>query len=168
MIFSTILLSLFLSFHPFHVSVMTVNHSAEEKSLQITLKIFADDLEEAMNRDSFRDEGQPYIDVLNPKDEYELNTFIERYIEQNLFILVDGEAVSPQYLGKEMEEMAMWCYLEVPQVSALQRLKVRSSIMTEVFDDQINIVHINYKGAVKSMKLAGNRSTDEVSFEEEG
>ena len=46
MILLNIFTSLLLSLHPFHVSVMSIHHAADEKTLQITLKIFADDLEE--------------------------------------------------------------------------------------------------------------------------
>jgi len=161
--------SLLLSLHPFHVSVMSVHHSAEESSLQITLKIFADDLEEAMNQEGFRKKGQAYIDVLNPQDEQQLNVYVEQYIHQHLSMTVNGKAVKPSFLGQEMEDMAMWCYLEVTDVEKIKSLKVKSSIMTEIFDDQINIVHVNYQGAIKSMKLAGNRLLDEVLFgDEEG
>ncbi len=169
MILLHVLCGLILSLHPFHVSVMSVHHSAGENSLQITLKLFADDLEEAMNQGSFHEEGQPYIDVLNPKDEQQLNAYIEQYIDRHLSMQVDGEEVRPYFLGREMEDMAMWCYLEVQDVGKVNSLKVRSSILTEVFDDQINIVHVNYEGAIKSMKLAGNRLLDEVLFgDEEG
>ncbi len=167
MILLNILSSLLLSLHPFHVSVMSVHHAAEENSLQITLKLFADDLEEALNEEGFRKPGQPYIDVLNPKDESLLNTYIEDYLKQHLRIEVNGEEVKPQFLGKEMEELAMWCYFEVKNVEKLESLKVRSSIMTDVFDDQINIVHVNYRDVIKSMKLAGNRLMDEVLFSSE-
>lgn len=167
MIFLNILSGLLLSLHPFHVSVMNLHHSADENSLQITLKLFADDLEEAMNNQEFRKEEQAYIDVLNPTDEQQLSTYIERYISEHLDVKVNGEDVHPYFLGKEMEDMAMWCYLEVKGVEEINSLKVRSSIMTEVFDDQINIVHINYRGEIKSMKLAGNRLLDEVFFNDD-
>lgn len=169
MIILNILSSLLLSLHPFHVSVMSVHHSAEENTLQITLKLFADDLEEAMNQDGFRQEGQAYIDVLNPNDQQQLNTYVDQYIQQKLNMQVNGQKVQPTFLGQEMEDMAMWCYLEVRDVEKINSVRVRSSIMTEVFDDQINIVHVNYQGAIKSMKLAGNRLLDEVLFgDEEG
>lgn len=169
MIILNILSSLLLSLHPFHVSVMSVHHSAEENTLQITLKLFADDLEEAMNQEGFRQEGQAYIDVLNPNDQQQLNTYVEQYIQQKLNMQVNGQKVQPTFLGQEMEDMAMWCYLEVRDVEKINSVRVRSSIMTEVFDDQINIVHVNYQGAIKSMKLAGNRLLDEVLFgDEEG
>lgn len=150
--------------HPFHVSVMNIDHAPEENSLQITLKIFADDLEEALNDERFHEEGQPYVDVLNPQDQQRLNQSIEAYLQRHLSIEVNGTEVQPYYLGKEMEGMAMWTYLEVKGIDKIEAVRVKNSLLTEIFDDQINIVHINYRNTVKSMKLAGNQLLDEVSF----
>lgn len=159
-----ILTSLLLNFHPFHVSVMSIHHASDENTLQITLKIFADDLEEALNDEQFRTPEQAFVDVLNPKDPQGLDQFVEKYLRKHMKIKVNGKDVKAAYLGKEVEDMAMWCYFEISDVEQLKSIQVRSSILTEIFDDQINIVHINYGGIIKSMKLAGNHLLDEVSF----
>lgn len=164
MILLHILTSLLFALHPFHVSVMSVDHSPEEQSLQITLKLFADDLEEAMNKPAFKPANQPYIDVLNPPDEQQLNKNIDRYLSEHLLLTVNGEVVHAQFLGKEIEELAMWCYLEAKAVNKIEHLTVKSTIMTDTFDDQVNIVHVNYQQQTKSMKLAGDRLLDEVFF----
>ncbi|WKN29875.1 hypothetical protein PZB74_12960 [Porifericola rhodea] len=156
--------SLLLSFHPFHVSVMSVHHAADENSLQITLKIFADDLEEALNNKQFRKEGAPFVDVLNPDNPQQLDQQIEQYLRKHIELKVNGKVAKASYLGKEMEDLAMWCYFEVKDVEELNSLSVSNSLLTEIFDDQINIVHANTNGVTKSMKLAGNRLLDSVSF----
>lgn len=164
MILLHIFASLLLSFHPFHVSVMSIHHASDENTLQITLKIFADDLEEALNDEQFRTPEQAFVDVLNPKDPQSLDQYVEKYLRKHMNLKVNGKDVKAAYLGKEVEDMAMWCYFEVSDVKQLESIQVRSSILTEIFDDQINIVHVNYGGVIKSMKLAGNRLLDEVSF----
>ncbi|MFW5726684.1 MAG: DUF6702 family protein [bacterium] len=164
MILLNIFSALLLSLHPFHVSVMNIDHAADENSLQITLKLFADDLEEALNNPQFRAADEAFIDVLNPKDQQRLNSFVEEYLQKHLTIEVNGKKVKPNFLGKEMEGMAMWTYLEVPEVSSVASIKVRNSLLTEIFDDQINLVHVKYQNTTKSMKLAGNQLLDEVSF----
>lgn len=151
-------------FHPFHVSVMSIHHASDENTLQITLKLFADDLEEALNDEQFKKPDQPFVDVLNPKDPQELNVLVEKYLRNHFNMKVNGNEVDAAFLGKEVEDMAMWCYFEISDVSQLKSIQVRSSIMTEIFDDQINIVHVNYGGVIKSMKLAGNHLLDEISF----
>lgn len=165
MIFLQYYLALLISvFHPFHVSVCSIHYASEEKSLQITLKIFADDLEEALNKAPYRMDGEPYIDILNPEDPEIIDVKVKQYIRKHFEITVNGEVVEPMFLGYELEDLAMWCYLEVNDVKKVDTVKIRNSILTELFDDQINIVHVDYQDEIKSMKLAGNKLADEVKF----
>lgn len=158
------LLYFWLWLHPFHVSVCTMQYAETEQSLQITLKIFADDLEEALNSDASRRSQATYIDVLNPKDEVALSQTVANYVQAHLQITINGRATKPIFLGYEMEDLAMWCYLEITDVAAIEQIAVENAILTESFDDQVNIVHVAYKGATKSMKLASNKLSDVIRF----
>ena len=150
----------FLLLHPFHVSVCSINHSPDEQTLQITQKIFADDLEEALSAASLTGP----IDVLNPPDPVVLDVLFDAYLQKHLRITVNGQVVEATYLGHEREEMALWCYLEVSGVAEVQTVSVRSTILTDTFDDQTNIVHVAYQNALKSMKLAKDYPNDQVVF----
>ena len=154
----TLLVALLL--HPFHVSVCSIHHSPDEQTLQITQKIFADDLEEALTAAS----TSGPIDVLNPPDPDALDALIDDYLRNHLQITVNGQVTEATYLGHEREEMALWCYLEVSGVPDIQSLSVRSTILTNTFDDQTNIVHVEYQNALKSMKLAKDYPDDQVTF----
>ena len=150
------------SVHPFHVSVCSINHAPDEQTLQVTQKIFADDLEEALNATA---SGQTTrIDVLNPPDPAVMEAIVNDYLKEHLRIMVDGNVVEPVFLGYEREEMALWCYLEVSKVATLQSVGVQSSILVDAFNDQTNIVHVKYNDTTKSMKLAKDYSQDQVTF----
>ena len=155
---------LFVGVHPFHVSVCNVDYAPAEQSLQITQKIFADDLEEALHAAAQASGQAERIDVINPTDAEALEAVIASYLEEHLSMAVNGQAVQPNFLGFEREEMALWCYLEVSDVPPLETVTVRSTVLTNTFDDQTNIVHIQYMDAVKSMKLAKDYPKDQVVF----
>lgn len=153
---------LLLYFHPFHISVTSIYFADEEKSLQITAKIFADDLEEALNpTDAI---ASAYIDVLNPKKQTELDSIVQDYLHQHLTFTVNGHSIQPKYLGFEREDLTMWCYLEATGIEDLESVKVQNTMLLNTFDDQVNIVHIRANGVVKSMKLAQNATIDTITF----
>ncbi len=93
-----------------------------------------------------------------------MESIIRDYLAEHLQITVNDEAVTPNFLGYEREELALWCYLEVEDVVDVQRIKVRSSILVDAFDDQTNIVHVKYLDTIKSMKLAKDYLQDQVEF----
>ena len=129
------------------------------------MKIFGDDLEDVLNAKPYHQDGQPYLDILHPQSPDSLNSIVQRYLEKNFEISVNGKKADPAYLGYEMEDLAMWCYLEVRDVRELKSIKVKNSILIDTFSDQVYIVHVNYEDNIKSMKLGGNDLTGEIDFE---
>lgn len=148
--------------HPFHISVCSINYATAESSLQITVKIFADDLEEALNQ-----RGEPasaYIDVLNPQDPEKLDSIVSDYLAEHVSFAVNEQVAQPKYLGFEREELTLWCYLEITGISELEQVKVQNTLLLNTFEDQVNIVHIKANDVVKSMKLAKNQTEDTITF----
>nr|WKN34324.1 hypothetical protein K4G66_18255 [Tunicatimonas sp. TK19036] len=152
----------FAQLHPFHISVCSINYAATEGSLQITVKIFADDLEEALNQSG--NQASAYVDVLNPEDPEKLDVIVNNYLAEHVSFTVNEKAVQPQYLGFEREDLTLWCYLEITGITELQQVKVQNTLLLNTFEDQINIVHIKANDVVKSMKLAKNQTVDTITF----
>ena len=153
------------NFHPFHVSVCTIYYSEDEKSLQMTHKNLADDLENALSNAGFRTSDGGFIDILNPTDREFLNETIEKYLRSNFSVTLSGKEQKMNYLGYEQEGMALWCYMEITGVERIETLKIKYTVLLEQFNDQINLVHIKYKGAIKSMRLDHHQESEEVIFE---
>ena len=154
-----------IDWHPFHVSVCTIYFNEAEKSLQITHKIFADDLETTLNNAGYRMADNGYVDVLNPTDRKALDATIEKYLRQHFSITLNGKTPAAQYLGYEQEELALWCYMEITGVEKIDAMGITYTVLLEQFDDQINLVHVNYKGAIKSLRLDHEQESDKVVFD---
>ena len=52
-----------IGIHPFYIAVTEINHNVTEKSLEITCKVFAEDIEQAIEK---QNNTQP--DILSEKD----------------------------------------------------------------------------------------------------
>ncbi len=148
------------NFHPFHVSVCEVEFSTKNKSLQITHHIFLDDLEEALKQYS----GKP-LDIINPKDRQERDNLIKKYIMENFSVRINGKIRPGNYLGNELEEDAMYCYIEVKGVKKIKELEITNTIMMSKFEDQVNLVHVNYQGKIRSFKLGRTHITDKLIYD---
>ncbi len=64
-----ILLILSTILHPFFVSVTDINYQQKTKTVEISSKLFFDDLEETLER-----EHQESLDIVHPKDKIQINT----------------------------------------------------------------------------------------------
>lgn len=152
------------SFHPIHVSVCTIEHNPESQALQVTIKIFADDLEDALNQGNYRPDSLTYLDTFQDDAAPEVTWSIEKYLGDVFEIRVNEEPVNWNYLGQEREDLAMWCYLEVTGIESVNQVEVRNQVLMDLYRDQINLVHVRYNNNVKSMKLAVRSSSDQVTF----
>lgn len=139
-------------------------YSEDEKSLQITHKLFADDLENALTKAGLRTQDGGYIDVLNPSDREFMDKTLEKYLRDHFSVILNGQQPKLNYLGYEQEEIALWCYMEISNVDNIEALKIRYTVLLDAFNDQVNLVHIKYKGAIKSLRLDHDQESEEVKL----
>lgn len=156
----TLCLLLFAGIHPFHLSVTEIFHNREAKSLEISLKLFVDDMDEGIEKAGY---GKMYLGT--QKEHQNANLFLYKYLLENLNMTIDGKAVKVGFVGKEYEPgNVMWCYLEVKGVKKFSKLKLQNHILTEVFGDQQNIVHVKKGGQTQSLRLRKGYDSGEVEF----
>lgn len=136
--------------HDFHVSKGLIDYNAESRSLQISLHLFIDDLEAAL-----REHGADQLFLGTKQEHPKGEQYVARYLGQNVRLEVNGSTVEPQFLGKETSEdlQAIWCYLEVPGITDLQRLTVTNTLLLDQFDDQQNLVHVIGPGEKQKLLL---------------
>ena len=69
--------------HPFHVSVVEINHNATDKTLEISCKIFTDDFEKVLAQNY-----KTKVDLTNPPaaDRKAMDSVVKKYIFSPTFI----------------------------------------------------------------------------------
>lgn len=158
-LFKWFMTSLVAFFHPFYVGVTEVQHNEKEKTLEISVKLFIDDFEAALNK-----QYRTTIDLSQPKDAVKMNEQVAGYLQQHLQLKINGQAVKTEFLGYEKEREAAWCYIQVNNISSVKKLEITNSLLYDVFDKQINLIHVTVKGQRKSNKLTYPDDTTVFDF----
>lgn len=158
------LLSLFLVSaspvpHPFHVSVVEINHNSQEKTLEISCKIFTDDFEKILAKNY-----AAKVDLINPPDKAAMDSLVKKYLMSHLSIASDGKPVRLNYLGFEHVKEAVFVYIEVENIPHVQKMAVSTNLMYDQFEDQVNIIHVIVNGNRKSTKLNFPETDAEIIF----
>jgi hypothetical protein len=135
-------------YHPFYISVTEINHNAKDKTLEISCKLFADDLEQILEKNY-----KTTLDISAEKDKPSFDKFIPDYINRHLGLAVDGKAVKFSYVGFEKEKESAYCYFQVDNIASLKKLDLFNSILHDFNTDQINIMHVTVNGKRQSTKL---------------
>ena len=145
--------------HPFFVSVIDINHNQQDKTLEISVRIFTDDLEKTLQQ-----YGKTKVDLLHPTDKKATEALLSAYLNKQLQFAADGKAIKWQLLGFEQIKESTWCYLEVENFSGFNSMDIRCELLYDYEKNQINIFHVKNKGKEKSYKLEYPKSTVRFDF----
>ena len=145
--------------HEFHVSKVLIEHNVAAKSLEISMHIFLDDLEVALEKS-----GATNLRLGTDQEDTKAEEWLEKYLNKQFQISVNGKLVKYNFIGKELSEdfLALWCYMEVEGVSNVNSLQVVNKILTELYDDQKNVVQIKGANQKKGYFLMDKVNTQET------
>lgn len=147
------------SFHPLYVSVTEIHHNAKDKALEISCKIFVDDMEETLKKNY-----KTKVDLSSQQHHEQNDKLIADYISRHLVFVADGKPQKLSYVGYEKDSEAVYCYFEVPNLPAVKKLDVTNSILQDFNTSQINIMHVYVNGSRKSYKLDYPNSQASFAF----
>ena len=150
------------NFHEFHVSKCQIEFNLQEKALQISMHIFIDDLEEALRNNG---SGKLFIGTEKETDQADDSFF--QYLTTHFQLKVNDKEVKYYFVGKETSEdlQAIWCYLEITNIEAVENIVVENSLLMETFVDQKNIIHIIMPNKKQGyFMLEKGKSSDKATF----
>ena len=137
-----------MNVHKFYVAIHQINHVKEKKMLQITSRIFIDDINEALEK--------KYKQKCYLASEKETSDHIElfkKYISEKFIIKVNGQTKSIEFLSKETEDNVIICYLRIKDIVKISSLEVENSMIMENHAEQQNIIQTNFNGNKRNLLL---------------
>lgn len=161
MLFSFLIAGFSAFLHPLHVSVTEIKFDVKDKELEIITRIFLDDLEEAIRLER----KQPTLDITQPGSGINTDQLLVEYLSKKLAIKVDGKIVKITFLGHEIEGDAVIVYAYAPGVKKIKGIEVTHTSITELYEDQSNLVHVTREDKTKSMRLMRSLPTDKLQFD---
>ena len=134
--------------HPLYISVTEINHNPKDKILEVSCKMFTNDLETALEK-----MAKTRVDLSATKDKAASDKLIEAYIVRHLRIRMDGKPAVLHFVGSEKENDGTWSYFQVNDVPAVRRIDVGNDLLYDSFNQQIGIMHVTVGGQRKSTRL---------------
>jgi hypothetical protein len=127
-------------YHPIHVSVTNMDLDPGRGTVELSVKIFADDFQDLIfHRYSVQ---LRLTEQENPGDKIDA---VNRYIASALQMEINGKpAEGLQFLESRLNEGAIWLYYKYNYGGRINSLKIRNTLMLEKFDDQTNLLIVAY------------------------
>ncbi|NML58862.1 DUF6702 family protein [Chryseobacterium cheonjiense] len=145
-------LIIFFSFtevkHPYHVGSVEINYNQKSKTFEITGRFFLDDLENGLNNKYGKS-----LHFNDPKFKAQLNESLKNYSAEYFKLKGNNKFLNVNFVGYEEDHESVNVYLESEKIDNPKKVEAAVSFLYNLFDDQINIVHIIVNGNRKSEKL---------------
>lgn len=145
--------------HPFFVSVTELHFNPKNSNLEISCKMFIDDLQNALKQNYKRP-----VDLANQKQESENSKIMNDYLTKHLSIIADAKAVGLKFIGFEKESESVYCYFEAPNITSPKKVIITNKILHDYKQEQVNIMHVVVNGNRKSTKTDFQSTQASLSF----
>ncbi len=147
------------SVHPFYLAVTEINHNSAAKTLEISCKMFADDLESILEKNY-----RTTLDITTDKDKSQFDRLVPDYVSKHISLTVDGKPVKYNFIGYEYDKESVYAYFEAEQIGTVSKMEVNNSMLCDFQNEQINILHVTVNGKRKSNRLVCPASLSSFSF----
>ncbi len=139
--------------HKFYVAIYQVNHAKEKKMVQITGRVFIDDINEAIEK-KYRKKSSIALDNETP-EQVEL---LKKYIAEKFKIKVNGQSKQLEFLSKESEDNVLIFYLRITDIAKITSLEVENTMIMENHFEQQNIIQANFNGNKHNLLLTSENN----------
>lgn len=130
--------------HKFHTSFTEADYNAQERSLQITLRTFPDDLENILSRRSRK--------AVRLDRKKEAEPLLVAYLQETFQLKnAKGEIVKLSWVGMDAGVDSAWLYFEAHLPGDPAGAQLRNQFMFDLYDDQINLVNIKQGGRKRAL-----------------
>lgn len=145
--------------HKFYVSIYQINYVPEKKMLQITSRIFMDDLNFVLEK-NFKKKAN----IGEPIEKEEDVAMMKNYIEDRLWIKINGTKKPIQFLSKEIDNNVVVCYFNIKEVSRISSIEIHNKVLLDLNSDQQNIIQTNINGKKKSLMFEDEKYSEILKF----
>ncbi len=161
LLFSIFSFGLFTSFmvHKFYMAIYQINYASEKKMLQITTRIFADDLDKAIEK---KYNKKTFLGT--EKESSESVELLKKYLSQKFTLQVNGQAKPMIFISKEMDGDVLVCYFKITDISKIKTIEIYNSVLTECFAEQQNIVHVLALDSKKSILFTESSTKQMLNY----
>ncbi|WP_445722782.1 DUF6702 family protein [Flavobacterium sp.] len=145
--------------HKFYVSVTQIDYVAKKNRVEITSRIFIDDLNKVLEK-----KYNKKIHLASNREIPEAKDLVKSYLKEKMSVSINNKPVEMQFLSTEIDNDVLICYLKVSFSEKITTFGFENSILTEMFSDQQNLLHTDINDEKSSYLLTNSERTAFLKF----
>ena len=147
-----------ISDHAFYLGVVQINHEAVNTDVKIRIKVFKDDLRDAL-RNAFSQ-----ITSLKEETLCDYPESLANYIEQHTECLINDKVLDWEMESCELEGNVCLLTFTADCPSTWKSLELKGDFLMELFPSQVNVVSVFDGEEKRFFRLTGKNPQQKVVF----
>jgi len=145
--------------HKFYMSIYQLHFNAEKTRLELTARIFMDDLNECLSKYA----KTPTHVGESQQTKKDLD-YLQQYMAEQFRMKVNGKPVTLTFVDTEIEETVVICYFRIDGVKHPQQIDVSNTALMSCHSEQQNILQADVSGAKKNLVLKSGEAVAQLVF----
>ncbi len=145
-----VLVTINLSAQDFHTSNIKVDYEQDTGTLNITCRFFTAHLEKAVG------------ESVGNKSVFENK--LKAYVNKNLDVKINGKDVNATDFIYSVNDKSTRIFYKIGKVTDISSLEMRVGLLTDVYNDQQNIVSVDIKNNRKNANLSSGNEVIKMTF----
>lgn len=149
-------ISLQLSAHEMKSAVTKVLFNQRTGNVEIMHRFYVHDAEHAVKK--LLDKSADLLAKQSTRDSFAL------YVSSHFQLKSDDQDLKLSLVGNELDGRFFWVYQEVAIPKQLTQLQLRHDSLQSLWPEQVNVVNIEGRGKVKTLKFNSQQKWQQVQF----
>jgi len=143
--------------HPNHVSVTDIVLNSKSGTMEVTIRLFAEDIENIVRK--YKD---PEFNLDENTKNGMAKEFMVGYLADHFKLSIENIAIELKFLGMELKDEMVFCYMESKQVEIPKILKIENTLLFDLQEEQVNFNHFKVEDEIKSVKTTIETPSAEI------
>ncbi len=135
--------------HKYHISHTSVSHNSELQVLEIICRVHIYDLE-TIAKKKYKITNLDFSE----SEDGNTNSFVSEYMKEHIKINADKNALELNVLGYQIDGDEVEIFIEAKINKLPEELEISHTILTDLFEDQQNIIKCEINNTPKSATLS--------------
>ena len=154
-----LIIPILIFFHPIHVTLTTINQTEGTDSMKVFFRMYYDDfLADYSSYDPKTDLKKISNDESFPAE------LAFKYFNERVQIYVNNKRISGQIEGIKVLDNELFLNLIYKSSSDPKKIRIRSRVLTELYEDQINMIFLNINKHETALRLTPDNDKETWEF----
>ena len=148
------------SSHALYISVVQIDHRDVQSDANILVKVFANDLQDAVRASFPKDFVPTDTDAFCSANK----ASIEAYFLEKLHVLINGQETTLKFLNGTRENDVFWLKFTLKAPENWADITIRASFFMELFSSQSNIIQVTHASKKRFARLTKSEPNIVLDF----